>query len=78
MFSMPRATSPAASERTLPCSAVMSPAISSRWAWKALRMANMMSARFDSEVARHFGKAALAAATVISSSSGLATSTVLV
>ena len=62
-FSRPRAISPSASEGTLPCSAVSSAASSLRRASTRLRMRNMISVRFDSDVARQAGKAALAAAT---------------
>ena len=62
-FSRPRATSPSASDGTLPCSAVSSAAISRRCWSTRLRMRNMISVRFESDVARQAGKAALAAAT---------------
>ena len=75
MFSRPRATSPRASERTLPCSAVSNEAISLRLASTSSRMWNITSARRPSPVARHAGKAAAAAATAASTSATLAKST---
>ena len=52
-FSRPRATSPSASDGTLPCSAVRIAAISlRRWSTR-LRILNMISVRFESDVARH-------------------------
>ncbi len=68
MFSMPRASSPAASLGTLPCSIETSSAISSRWATTSSRNVNITSARRESDVARQAGKAALAAATAASTS----------
>ena len=62
-FSRPRAISPSASEGTLPCSAVSSAASSVRRASTRFRMRNMISVRFEMDVARHAGKAAFAAAT---------------
>ena len=59
-FSMPRAISPSASEGTLPCSAVRWAASSLRCASTRFRIWNMMSVRFDSDVARQAGKAAFA------------------
>ena len=75
---MPRAISPSASDGTLPCSAVRSAASSTRCASTRFRILNMMSVRFESEVARHAGKAALAAATAAATSSTEAKSTCLV
>ncbi len=74
-FSIPRAISPNASDGTLPCSAVRWAASSLRRASTRFRILNRMSVRFESEVARHAGKAALAAATAAASSSTLAKST---
>ncbi|OGO57311.1 MAG: hypothetical protein A2V85_15565 [Chloroflexi bacterium RBG_16_72_14] len=74
-FSRPRASSPSASEGTLPCSAVSRAAMSLRWWSTRFRMRNMMSVRFDSEVARQAGNAAFAAATARSTSSAEAKST---
>ena len=48
-ISMPRATSPSASECTLPCSAVISSAISSRCASSSSRYLNRMAVRLASE-----------------------------
>ena len=77
-FSRPRAISPSASDGTLPCSAVSSAAISLRWASTRFRIRNMTSVRFDSDVARQAGKAALAAATAAATSSTDAKSTYFV
>jgi len=74
-FSSPRATSPSASEGTLPCSAVSSAAISFRCCSTRFRTRNMMSVRFESDVARQAGNAALAAATAAPISSVDAKST---
>ncbi|CAB5049265.1 unannotated protein [freshwater metagenome] len=76
MFSKPRAISPKASVITLPCSALNIEAISFRLLCTKLRMLNMISARRDKLVARHAGKAAVAAATAESISSTEAKSTV--
>jgi hypothetical protein len=76
MFSSPRATSPSASDGTLPCSAVSSAASSLRCWSTRFRILNMISVRFEIEVARHPGKAATAAATATSTSSTDAKSTV--
>ena len=75
MFSRPRATSPSASDSTLPCSAETSEAISLRLASTSSRMWNMTSARRPRLVARHSGNAALAAATPASTSATVAKST---
>ena len=75
MFSRPRASSPRASDSTLPCSAVTSEAISLRLASTSSRRWNITSARRPSPVARHAGNAALAAATAASTSATLAKST---
>src|SRR4051794_26150576 len=74
-FSRPRATSPSASDSTLPCSAVTSEAISLRLASISSRRWNMPSARRPRPVARQPGAAALAAATAASTSATLAKST---
>ena len=73
--SSPRATSPIASESTLPCSAVSSRARSSRCAWKSSRMRKKSSARRDSESARQAGNASFAVWTARSISSAVAKST---
>ena len=59
--SRPRVTSPSASESTLPCSAVRIRATSSRRSCTSSRIVKSSSARFASDTARHFGKAAFAA-----------------
>ena len=74
-FSRPRATSPSASDGTLPCSAVSSAAMSRRWWSTRLRIRNRISVRFESDVARQAGNAAFAAATAASTSSTDAKST---
>ena len=66
--SRPRATSPIASESTLPCSAVRTRARSSRRAWKSSRIAKNSSARFASDVVRHDSNASAAFATTASTS----------
>ena len=76
-FSRPRAISPSASEGTLPCSAVRCAASSWRCVSTRFRILNMISVRFDSDVARQAGNAALAAATAASTSSAEAKSTCL-
>ncbi len=73
--SRPRATSPAASAATLPCSALTSPARSPRRACTSSRNANSTLARLASEVCRQPGKALAAAATARSTSAGDAKST---
>ena len=75
MFSRPRATSPIASDTTLPCSAVSMVAISLRFASTSSRMRNMISARFDRLVERQVTDAAFADATAASTSSSDARST---
>src|SRR4051812_2934399 len=67
--SWPRVTSPRASSRTLPCSAVMIAASSPLRALSSSRKANSTWLRTVREVSRHAGKAALAAATAASTSS---------
>ena len=68
-ISWPRLTSPNASDSTLPCSAVMIAASSSLRAFNSSRNANNTCVRRASEVSRHSGKAAFAAATIASTSS---------
>ena len=68
--SWPRATSPRASDSTLPCSAVMSSASSPARASSSSRNRNSTRARRASEVSRQAGNAALAAATAASTSAG--------
>ncbi len=75
MFSRPRATSPMASDRTLPCSLVSRAAMSARCSSTRSRKWNMTSDRRDSGVDRHAGKASVAAATAASTSSTEAKST---
>ena len=74
-FSRPRATSPSASESTLPCSAVSSDAISLRFASMSSRRWNRTSARRDRFVARQAGKAPRATSTAASTSAADAKST---
>src|SRR4051794_39570732 len=78
MFSRPRATSPRASESTLPCSAVTREAISLRLASTSSRMWNITSARRPTPVARQPSDAARATATAASTSATLAKSTLAV
>ena len=78
MFSSPRATSPSASERTLPCSAVKRAAISAELASTRLRKASISFVRAASDVWRQSSKAALAEATAASTSSTLANPTAAV
>ena len=66
--SRPRATSPAASEATLPCSELISSASSAVWVRTSSRNANITEARLTSEVSRQAGNAAAAAATAASTS----------
>ena len=75
MFSSPRATSPRASEVTLPCWAVSRAARSRRCSSTSWRIRNRISERRASDVARQAGNAAAAAATARSTSSTLAKST---
>ena len=74
-FSSPRWTSPTASDRTLPCWDVRTFAMSVLRASMSSRIRNMMSARFDSEVARHAGNASRAASTALPTSPASAKST---
>jgi hypothetical protein len=73
--SCPRATSPRASERTLPCSAVINAASSSARAFSSSRKANSTCVRRATEVSRQPGKAAVAAATATSTSAAEANAT---
>ena len=66
--SRPRVTSPAASERTLPCSAVMMAASSLAFASSSSRKRNMTRARASGVAAAHSGRAAVAARTAASTS----------
>ena len=74
-FSSPRCTSPIASESTLPCCDVRTVATSVLRASSSSRIANMISARLDSDVARQAGSASLAASTAWFSSATSAKST---
>ena len=74
-FSRPRATSPRASDGTLPCSAVRCAAMSVRCSSTSWRIRNRISVRLLIEVARQAGKAATAARTTVSTSSAEAKST---
>ena len=73
--SSPRATSPIASDSTLPCSAVRIFAMSSRRAWNSSRIAKNSSARFAIDVPRQAWNASLAFRTAASTSSADARST---
>ena len=73
--SSPRVTSPSASDRTLPCSAVISAATSSLRALSSSRNANSACARRVSEELRHSANASLAAATASSTTAAVAKST---
>ena len=66
--SMPRATSPRASSRTLPCSAVTAAARSSRWRSHSSRKAKRIRLRAVSDVSRHASAAAAAPVTAASTS----------
>ncbi|MNS96491.1 hypothetical protein D3C72_1307910 [compost metagenome] len=73
--SMPRVTSPLASENTLPCSRVISAARSS-WCWSSSSLnLNRMRARRSGGVSDHAGNAALAAATASATSCAVASAT---
>src|SRR6478752_2219272 len=74
-FSRPRAISPAASACTLPCSAVMMFASSSRLSCSRARKANSTDDRLDSGARRHCSAAILAPATAASTSAAVARST---
>ena len=73
--SRPRATSPAASEATLPCSLVISAASSAMWLLTSSRKANRTVARLASETLPHDAAACAAAATASSTSACVAKST---
>ena len=73
--SRPRATSPAASEATLPCSLVISAASSAMWLLTSSRKANSTVARLASETLPHDAAACVAAATASSTSACVAKST---
>ena len=73
--SRPRATSPAASEATLPCSSVISWARFLVFALTRLRNSNSTEARLASEIRRQPVSAPEAAATAASTSAGEAKST---
>ena len=62
-FSSPRATSPAASDTTLPCSPLITRASSSVRAAKSSRKRNMIWVRWVRELSAHWTAAVLAAAT---------------
>src|ERR1700729_3944427 len=74
--SRPRATSPAASEATLPCSSVMSFASSVAWFLTSSRNANRTVARLESETLPQVLAASFAVFTAWSTSCVLAKSTV--
>ena len=74
--SSPRATSPAASEATLPCSELISAASSPRCCLISSRNANSTSARLVSDVSAQPGQAPAAACTAASTSAAVAKSTV--
>ena len=74
-MSMPRVTSPWASLKTLPCSAVIIAASVSRSRLSRLRKACMTRARRSGGVSAHAGCAAFAAATAASTSAGAASAT---
>jgi hypothetical protein len=73
-FSMPRWTSPAASDTTFPCCDATIRASSGLRLSRISRSLNKMSARLDSDVERHPQNASLAACTAASTSSTLAKS----
>ena len=73
--SRPRLTSPRASERTLPCSAVMMAASSSTRAFMSSRKANSTRVRWLSEAWRQPSKAAPATVTASSTSAAEARAT---
>ena len=74
--SRPRATSPWASENTLPCSELTAAASRSLLARSSSRNRNRTWTRLDSEVSRQPGKAAFAVATASPTSSAPARATV--
>jgi hypothetical protein len=73
--SMPRATSPAASEATLPCSAVISRASSVVFFLTSSRNSNSTEARLAREIRFQVFSASAAAATAASTSAAEAKST---
>src|SRR5665647_2296910 len=75
-FSRPRAISPAASDRTLPCSAVTIAASSSLRSRRSSRNANSTPDRLDSDAWRQSLEAATAVATAVFTSAAEARSTV--
>ncbi len=75
MFSIPRATSPRASSRTLPCSAVSLCAISSELSTTRLRKASSNLVRRARETPPHSSNAAFAEATAASTSAAEARAT---
>jgi len=72
---MPRATSPCASENTLPCSLVMSAARASRSSFSSSRKRARIRARRTGGVSAHAGQAACALATAARTSSAPARAT---
>ena len=74
-ISIPRVTSPCASVNTLPCSAVIIAANSSRLALRSSRYLNMIRARRNGDVWLHVSKAFWATATAASTSLRLAKAT---
>ena len=74
-MSMPRSTSPRASVKTLPCSAVMARASSSLCWLSRFRKRFISRARRMGGVSAQAGKAALAAATAAPTSSPVASDT---
>ena len=73
--SRPRATSPIASDKTLPCSSVrMRPISSRRWSTRS-RILKRSAVRLDSDIARQAGNASFAACTARSTSPAVAKST---
>lgn len=74
-ISRPRATSPSASEWTLPCSAVISSAIASRLASSSARNLKRIVVRCARDEVPQVAKASLAAATAASTSSTEASAT---
>src|SRR5437868_3860429 len=74
-MSMPRVTSPCASVNTLPCSAVIARASSSRRLFNSSRNLNITRARRSGGVSAQAGNAARALATAASTSEALASET---
>ncbi|CAM5373410.1 hypothetical protein SGRIM119S_00408 [Streptomyces griseorubiginosus] len=77
-ISRPRATSPSASECTLPCSAVISSAIASRFSSSSARNLNRMEVRLARDEVPQVWNASFAAATAASTSSTVANATLVV